>query len=149
MLLNLLLYSVIVGQAYMYIIALRNVQQSMDAPAFIQLRQLTDRNFMAKYKYVVYASLVSSVLLCIFTADHPTGFLFISAAVALLALITDVVLTLKGNMPINKRINTWTTDNYPGNWEMYRTKWLHTFSLRQVANIIGFTSLLLGAIFGT
>lgn len=149
MLLNLLLYSIIVGQAYMYIIALGNVQQSMDAPSYIQLRQLTDRNFMAKYKYVVYTSLVSSILLCIFTAAHPTGLLFISAAVALLALIIDVVLTLKGNMPINKRINTWTTDNYPGNWEMYRKKWLRTFSLRQVANIIGFTSLLLGAIFGT
>jgi len=149
MLINLLVYSVIVGQAYMYIIALGNVQLSMDAPAYIQLRQLTDRNFMAKYKYVVYTSLVSSVLLCIFTAAHPTGFLFISAAVALLALIIDVLLTLKGNMPINKRINTWTTENYPGNWEMYRTKWLHTFSLRQVANIIGFASLLLGALFGT
>ncbi|MBL0183852.1 MAG: DUF1772 domain-containing protein [Chitinophagaceae bacterium] len=149
MLINLLVYSVIVGQAYMYIIALGNVQQSMDAPAYIQLRQLTDRNFMAKYKYVVYTSLVSSVLLCIFTAAHPTGFLFISAAVALLALITDVVLTLKGNMPINKRINTWATEKYPGNWETYRTKWLRTFSFRQAANIIGFTSLLLGAIFGT
>lgn len=149
MLINLLAYSIIAGQAYMYTIAQRNVQQSMDAPAYIQLRQLTDRNFMVKYKYVVYTSLISSILLCIITAHHPAGILFISSAVALLALIIDVILTLKGNMPINRLINTWTPENYPPDWEMYRKKWLHTFALRQLANITGFTSMLLGALFGT
>lgn len=148
MLFNLLAYSCIVGQAYMYIIALRNVQKSMDAPSYIQLRQLTDRNFMAKYKYVIYFTLLASLLLCIFTAAKPTGFLFISSVIAFAALVADVLLAIKGNVPINKLINTWSADNYPANWETYREKWLHIYCLRQVANIAGFTSLLLGALFG-
>jgi len=148
MLANILAYSFIVGQAYMYIIALTNVQKNMDAPSYIELRQAIDKNFMAKYKWVVYVSLLTSVLLWVFTAGNPTGFLFISSAVALLALMVVHVLTLKGNLPINKVINGWTKDNYPVDWETYRTKWLHIYSIRQVAAIIGFTSLLLGAVFG-
>jgi hypothetical protein len=47
--------------------------------------------------------------------------LFITAIVAFVALITDVLL-MKGNMPINNLINTWTADNYPANWVEYRAK---------------------------
>jgi hypothetical protein len=147
-LINLLAYSVIVGQAYMYIIALTDVSKNLDAPSYVRLRQLIDKNFMAKYKWVVYISLLTAVLLCVFTASDPTGLLFISSAVAFLALIIDAALTMKGNLPINKLINSWTTENYPADWEIQRTKWLTIYSWRQVVNIIGFTSLLVGAIFG-
>lgn len=148
-LINLLAYSLIVGQAYMYMIALSDVSKKLDAASYIQFRQLTDVNFMAKYKYVIYGSLLTSLLLCIFTAGKPAGFLFISAVIAFAALIADTLLAIKGNVPINKLINTWSADNYPANWQTYRNRWLQVYSKRQVANIIGFTSLLLGAIFGT
>ncbi len=148
-LVNLLAYSWVVAQAYMYITALSDVSKKLDAVSYIRFRQLTDVNFMAKYKYVMYASLLSSLLLCIFTAGKPGGFLFISSVIAFTALVADVLLAIKGNVPINKLINTWSADNYPANWQTYRNKWLHVYSKRQVANIIGFTSLLLGAIFGT
>lgn len=148
-LLNLLAYSWIVGQAYMYIIALSDVTKKLDAASYIHFRQLTDVNFIAKYKYVIYASLLSSLLLCIFTAAKPGSFLFISSVIAFAALVADVLLAIKGNVPINKLINTWSADNYPANWQIYRNRWLHVYRKRQVANIAGFTSLVLGAVFGT
>lgn len=149
MLLNLLAWSIIVGQAWMYIIALSDVSKKMDAPSYIQLRQLIDKNFMAKYRWVVYFVLISSVLLCVFTAAEPAGILFISSAIAMLCLVIDTLLTMKGNLPINKLINGWTTDKYPDDWEIHRTRWLSIYARRQVVNIIGFTSLLAGAIFGS
>jgi hypothetical protein len=148
LLLNLLFSSIIVGQAYMYIIALTDVQKNLDGPAYIRLRQLIDRNFMAKYKYVIYASMVSAPLLCILVAsEDPTGLLFACSLIALIAFIIDLILTVKGNLPINKMINGWPVDNYPSDWERYREKWLRIYSYRQTVNIIGFISLLIGAIF--
>jgi uncharacterized membrane protein len=79
---------------------------------------------------------------------NPSGFLFICSVVALVSLIIDVAFTLKGNVPLNKIINTWTASNYPANWKEYRSKWLSIYSIRQVTNIIGFVSLLAGLIFG-
>jgi MFS superfamily sulfate permease-like transporter len=55
---------------------------------------------------------------------------------------------MKGNMPINNLINTWTAENYPANWEYYRAKWLRIFFYREIATITGFVSLVTGVVFG-
>lgn len=148
MLVNLLAYSIIVSQAFTYIIALRNVQQLMQPAAYIELRQLLDKNYQVKYRLVVYFTLLSCTVLTILCSMDLSGLLFQTSAAALLALIADIVLTLKGNMPINKEINTWSAEQYPANWQDYRRKWLSIFAKRQVLIIAGFLCLLAGAIFG-
>jgi len=148
LLLTLLSYSIIVGQSYMYIIALKNVQNSMQANSYIELRKLLDASFMANFKWVVYAALLTNLLLVISTIRNPGSLLFITVAIAFAALVTDTLLTVKGNLPINSLINGWSADNYPADWATYRTKWLNIFQYRQVANITGFISLVIGAVFG-
>ncbi len=145
---TLLAYSIIVSQSFSYIIALKNVQLSLNANSYIELRKLLDVNFRANFKYAVYAALIGNLLLVITTMETPSNLLFISATIAFIALIADTLLTVKGNLPINDIINTWSSDNYPTNWMDYRAKWLTIFQYRQIANIIGFVSLLIGAVVG-
>ena len=144
---NLLLYSIIVSQSFSYIISLTAVQLQMDASNYIPFRQATDKAFHARYKPVVYASLVTNIILLAVTAAHITGIIFITTLIALLALAGDIVIALKGNIPINNMINEWTIDQYPSDWKEYRVKWLSLFQKRQFLNIIGFMSLLAGAVF--
>jgi hypothetical protein len=148
LLLTILAYGVIVGQSYMYIVALKKVQTDMGGGSYIQLRKLLDTNFRANYKYAVCAALIMSLLLVLVNSASPNSVLFIPAVVSLIALITDFVLMMKGNMPINNLINTWTPVHYPDNWAVYRTKWLQIFYYREIATITGFVSLLIGAVFG-
>lgn len=145
---NLLTYAVIVSQSFMYMIALRNVQERLEAPAYIELRKLLDENFMAKFKTVMYAGLLLSLVLVIFAAQQPIGFLFFSTLFAFFGLVIDAVITVKGDMPLNTFIRSWTADQHPADWKIYRSKWLLYFSWRQVANISGFVCLLAGAVFG-
>lgn len=149
MLINLLAYSVIVSQSFLYMLALRNVQKTMQAASYIELRKLLDKNFQAKFRIVFYTSLVTCTVLTILCSMHLTGLLFITSATALTGLVAETILIVKGNLPINKIINTWTPENYPPDWQMYRSKWLSIFAQRQAANIIGFLSLLVGAVFGS
>ena len=147
LLLTVIVYSIIAAQSFMYIIALKNTQNSMGAGSYIELRKLLDTNFRANFTIVVYAALILNLLLLIFTIKSPGSILFITAAIAFILLVVDVVLTLKGNLPINDIINTWTPEQYPSNWKEYRAKWLDIFQYRQLANITGFLSLLAGAVF--
>ncbi len=147
LLLTMLPYSIVVSQSFYYIISLRNVQQQMPAKEYIAFRQLTDKNFRAKFKWVVYAALITNLLLVIACFIYFSGFLLTCAVLALLALLADTGLTVKGNLPINDIINTWTTAQYPPDWARYRTRWLQVFSWRQLANISGFISLLAAAVF--
>jgi hypothetical protein len=145
---TLILYAVVISQSFFYLLAMSNVTKSMQPATYIESRQLLDKNLQPNLRIVYYLTLASSFLLVSFCVTNPSGLLFICAMIALISLIADIALTLKGNVPLNKVINTWTIYNYPSNWKEYRSKWLSIYSLRQAANIIGFVSLLSGLIFG-
>ena len=143
-----LLYAFVVSQSFFYILAMSKVTRSMQVGTYIESRQLLDKNLKSSLSLVYYLTLVSSVALTSFCVINPSGVLFICSIISAVSLIVDVALTLKGNVPLNKIINSWTPSNYPANWKQYRSKWLMVYNLRQAANIIGFVSLLAGLIFG-
>ncbi len=149
LLLTLLTYSIIASQSFMYILALKDVQLKLEASSYTELRKLTDTSMRGKFTYVVYAALLFTLTLVIVTVKAPGSLQFITAAIAFVALIADTLLTVKGNLPINDIINSWSSDTYPENWAYYRTKWFHIFQYRQVANITGFVSLLVGTVFSS
>lgn len=145
---TLIAYSIIVSQSFMYILSLKNVQLNLGASSYTEIRKLTDTAMRGNFKFVIYAALLANLLLVIVNIKNPGGIVFIAASIALVALIADVVLTLKGNLPVNDIINNWSADNIPSNWADYRTKWFNIFQYRQVASITGFISLLIAAVFG-
>ena len=146
---TLLAYSIIVSQSFMYILALKNVQLNLEVSSYTELRKLIDTSMRSNFKYVIYAALLTNLLLVVSTIKNPGSLLFISATIAFVALIADTLLTVKGNLPINDIINTWSSDSYPTNWTDYRAKWFNIFQYRQIINIVGFVTLLIGAVFGS
>jgi hypothetical protein len=149
LLLTLLAYSIIVSQSFMYILALKDVQLNLDANSYTDLRKLIDLNMRSNFKYVIYVALLANLALALSTIKNPGGLLFITTTIAFVALVVDTLLTVKGNLPINDVINSWSSNSYPTNWVEYRTKWFSIFQYRQIANITGFISLLIGAVFGS
>jgi len=146
---TLLAYAMIASQAFIYILSLKHVQLSLGADSYTEIRKLTDISMRVSFKYVIYAALLANLALVIATAKTPNSLVFICASIALIALVAEILLTLKGNLPINDIINTWSPDHYPANWAAYRDKWFNIFQYRQIASITGFVSLLIGAVFAT
>jgi hypothetical protein len=149
LLITMLAYSIIVSQSFMYILALKYVQLNLEFDTYTEIRKLIDLSMRANFKYVIYVALLSNLLLVIINIKNPNSLIFITSTISLVALIADIFLTLKGNLPINDIINTWSSDNYPKNWSEVRTQWFNIFQYRQIANITGWISLLIGAVFGS
>jgi|SRR6218665_242332 len=145
---TILSYSLVVSQSFMYILALKNTQLALGGSSYVEVRQLIDANMRGSFKYVIYTALLSSLLLLIVNYKNPSGLLFITSAIALIALVTDILLMVKGNMPLNEIINGWSPENYPADWKTVRQAWFNILQYRQLANIAGFLSLLAGAVFG-
>ena len=143
----LMIYSMIVSQSFMYIFALRDTQLNMDAAHYIQLRKLIDRNMQAKFRYAMYGALLVSLLLVPIAFADGSIILIVSALIAFGALLLDTLVTVKGNLPINSKINNWTVDQYPADWPEVRAKWLQYYQYRQILNIAGFASLVAGVVF--
>lgn len=145
---TIMLYAFVISQSFFYILAMSKVTKSMQPVTYIESRQLLDKNLQSSLSLVYYLTLAASIALTSFCVVNPSGFLFICSVISFVSLVIDVVLTLKGNVPLNKIINTWSASNYPANWKEYRSKWFSIYSIRQAVNITGFVALLAGLIFG-
>ena len=145
---TLLMYAVVISQSFFYILAMSMTLKKMRAQTYIETRNLLTTNLQAPLQIVYYTTLSASVLLTAFCVVNPGGLLFITSLIALVALLADVVLALKGNIPLNKYINSWSSWDYPDNWQQYRAQWFNLYHIRQALNITGFVSLLAGLIFG-
>jgi len=145
---TLLMYAAVISQSFFYILAMSVTLKKMRAQTYIETRNLLTANLQAPLQIVYYTTLSASVLLTGFCVVNPGGLLFITSLIALVALLADIVLALKGNIPLNKFINSWTSWDYPDNWQQYRAQWFNLYHIRQALNITGFISLLAGLIFG-
>lgn len=145
---TIIAFSFIVSQSLMYILALKNVQSNLDFNSYTEFRKLIDTSMRANFKYAIYIALLCNLALVISTAKNPGSLIFITSAIALVGLIIDILITVKGNLPINDIINNWSPQNQPVNWTEYRSKWFELFQYRQIANITAYLSLLVGGIFG-
>lgn len=145
---TMLLYAFIISQSFFYILAMSGIMKKMQAETYIETRNLLTQKLKVPLQVIYYTALSSSLLLTAFCVVNPTGWLFISSMIALITLVADSLLAVKGNIPLNKYINSWTTANYPNNWQQYRAKWFSHYHIRQAINITGFISLLAGWIFG-
>jgi hypothetical protein len=145
---NLLAYGFVTSQAMFYLLAMSKTQKSMRPASYIELRNLLDNNLQITLRIVYYSTLLTSLAWFICTLEYASGFVLVSSSIALVAFLTDMILLLTGDMPINKIIQTWSPETYPSDWETYRNKWFFYYHRRQWADLIGFTSLLAGACFG-
>ena len=145
---TLMTYAFIVAQSFFYILAMSGASKKMQVSSYIETRKLIDVELQSKLSLVYYLALAASILLTAFSVVNPNGILFTSSVIALLALVIDITVALKGNVPINKKINTWTSSNYPENWQQVRNKWFSLYHVRQAVNIAGFVCLLAGLVFG-
>lgn len=141
---TVLMYALVISQSLFYMMALTSTLKKMQAPTYIETRNLLTSQLKEPLQWIYYITMAASVLLSAFSVVNPSGPLFICSIIALLALLADALLAIKGNIPLNTLISSWTSTNYPSNWKKYQTRWFHLYHVRQALNIAGFISLLAG-----
>ena len=145
--LNLITYSIVVSQPLAYMVVMGRVQRALSPAGFIELRQCINP-IMTRRVPVIYSSALATVLLLlVLSLRVPNWIGLVTATVGLLCLVIDILFMLRENVPINGAIDQWSTTHYPKDWERYRTQWFAIFAYRQVVLLVGFFSLLVGAVF--
>jgi hypothetical protein len=143
---SLIAYSIVVSQPLFYIVAMGRAQRALSAAAYIELRQCIN-SVMTRRVPVIYLTTLATVLVVlVLSLRFRNGSGLVTATVALLCLVVDIYLMMRENVPINGVIDQWSTTNYPKDWESYRTKWFEIFAYRQIALLVGFFALLVGAV---
>ncbi len=63
------------------------------------------------------------------------------AAVGAVAAVVGLVAVVRGDLPINQRMATWTATDLPATWQDERRRWERWFAVRTVAAAVAAVSL--------
>ena len=104
------------------------------------------RNLAPVMQFLMPAAILSIVpVLVISFRERPRTF-YITLA-GFVFFIVALLVTLIVEVPIDNRIQTWTSATLPENWQQLRDRWEKFHVLRTAASVIGLFLLLTGTIF--
>jgi len=146
---NLLAYSTVVSQPLFYIVAMTSAQRALSGSAYVELRQHINSVMNRRVPVIYLTTLVTILALLVLSWRARSWNVLITTIFGLVCLLVDIALMMRENLPINGVIDRWSTTSYPEDWEAYRNKWFAIFGYRQVVLLVGFISLLVGAVFQT
>ena len=112
---------------------------------FLAIVHRLNRNMAPVMKVLMPISLLSIVpVLFLSFNERPLTFYLTLSGFAL--FIAALLVTMIVEVPIVKRIVTWTVPTLPGNWQQLRDRWGAFHIVRVVASVAGLVMLVAGAI---
>jgi hypothetical protein len=145
-LLQLVSYLLVTSQLLFYLVILIDALRVVSLQNFLEQRKVINTLFEGRFKAMYYACLVLSLTVVVISIKDVSSPIFITSLIAFICLVADVVLTIKGNGPLNARTNTYVVGQR-GNWEELRIDWLRFIKYRGYFSTIGMISLLAGLVF--
>lgn len=140
---NVLLYALIAGQGFYMLLGGSRALKQLSVGAFIEHRQSVDKA-IARSLSISYLLTLAYSASYIFLVWYERPSLQLAPAIlAFLLLVTDVFIATKGNVPLNKEINSWQEHAYPMDWITHRDLWIKYMTWRNWLSIFALIFFLL------
>ncbi len=138
-LVNLFCAGLLAGEEFVIRYGVRAPIASLDERAHIQVRQALIRSLRVLVPIMFAATLLTGAAATILHGLD-TGFGFRCAG--LLALLTFILVTLTGTVPINEAALAWDRDAPPKNWHALVKRWERLDTVRCWAALLAFALFL-------
>ncbi len=107
------------------------------APAtYVEVKQAADRRFPLLMRPFTLAGLAAVGLLAVLAGVSGAVAVAAWAAVALVAALVGLVAVLRGDLPVNRRMATWSPADPPADWQHERARWEQWFRVRTAAALV-------------
>jgi len=114
----------------------RPMRRTKSGAVFIEVHQGRDAVAARVMPILGNAAIVFVALGVFFARAIPAAFAL--ALGGLVLMISDMVVTLSFNVPINRKVQSWQPDAPPAEWQRLRDRWERFHSLRTLLIVSGF-----------
>lgn len=139
-----LAYAFVASQHFFFLFALGRVSLGLSGPAYAALRQQINAVITPRIMRLYPTTALIALALAGLGLLEGRGRLALGALVSAACLVVDLVLAVKGNVPLNTIMNGWRPDALPEDWPIVRARWHDVFTVRQVVLSVGFVALVVG-----
>ena len=112
------------------------IRTTSSAALFIEVHQGRDRVAARVMPILGNVAIVFVALGVFFAREVPAAFALSLAGLVL--VIGDMVVTLLGNVPINRLVQSWRPNEPPAEWKRLRDRWERLHTLRTLLIVSGF-----------
>jgi hypothetical protein len=147
-LLHCVCFLIVTSQLLYYVFVMGDAMKAININSFIEQRKIVDPMVHQRHIPFYYATLLLGVVLLAMQYRQWNSLLSITTAVATLLVITDIVIALKFNVPINQYINQYKAGDDSSTLETLRNRWITFIELRGIISMTGMVLLFAGMIFG-
>jgi hypothetical protein len=141
-------YLLVTSQVLFYLFILSDALKAISLDSFFEQRKAIDSLMHGRFKLMYYSCLAISVVTVLVAASNPSSSFFISSLIALILLIVDLVITMKGSLPLNAIAHTYAPGSDSLKWEILRTEWLTYMKYRGIVITSGMAALMTALVFG-
>lgn len=128
---QLVVFIILASQGMFYFLAGAEALRNVSVPTFAEQRKAIDIVIGSRLQYLYYSALIIGLVIMVLTARNADWRLFGITAIATALIVTDVVLAIKFNIPINKAFH-----NYPNeggvDWRYLQISWLRMIVIRGI-----------------
>lgn len=106
----------------------------LPAPYYARYHQEMDRDFSRTMPFVGNAAVLAGIATVATAGDRRSRAL---AGIALGCGLAEIALTLTKNVPLNKRVQSWSAEAPPADWGEVRDAWMAGHRLRTGLSLVG------------
>jgi len=131
---------ILASQGIFYILALAEAFKNISVPTFAETRKAIDLVIADRLRFLYYAHLLAGVIILVSCRDNIRGAIFITTLIATVLVLADVILAIKGSVPINNSFQTYPDMN--ADWRALQLTWLKLIVIRGTCTITALAALL-------
>jgi hypothetical protein len=144
---NVLFYSLIAGQGFYMLLGGSKALRQLSVGAFIEQRQSVNKAIAQNLSISYLLTLVYSGSYIFLLVWNKASQLQVAAAIlAFLLFLADLLLAVRGNVPLNKEIDSWQAHAHPMDWTTHRDLWIKYMTWRNWLSIFALVVFLLVAL---
>jgi ribosomal protein S10 len=121
------------------------LRETRSGALFTEVQQGRDR-VAARIMPILGNAAILSVAACAFLVRAVPG-AFALSLLALVFVAGDMAVTLGGNVPINKKVQSWNVAQPPPEWAELRDRWERLHTIRTTSIVSGFALLVAAVVF--
>jgi hypothetical protein len=118
------------------VVALNPSWRTLGPAAYVEVKQAADRRFPVLMRPLTLAGLLVLVLVTLLGALAGAVAVAVLGGVGLAAAVVGLVAVLRGDLPINQRMATWSVTDPPADLVAERDRWERWFAVRTAATTV-------------
>ena len=142
---SLVVTGLVAGTLTVGLVAVRPAMHSLPPTPYVLVKQAFDVSYPRMMKPLQLASLLATIALAVAAGVAGATACAVLAAVAAACVLTNILVTVRGDLPINNAMATWKPEAPPPDWREQRARWDFFNSIRTTAAVSALVLLALAA----